>query len=276
MLGCHVSVTSKNLVSDLQYYKDEHKLDVVQIFLGNSRSLKTPNIEVTEQTLPIETIVHTSYPVNLVSGFNRSLTRGTLDYLVSMSNLCDKLGIKHIVTHIGHVPPNSNIKESYQHLLEFLYSWEKRTKNHKTILCLENSSGSKNNRKLGDVSFVFKVIREFSNNFTRQSRVSMTFDTEHAYANSFDISNKSKIDFLLNHVSVVHLNSIPHNVEFGKHLDRHSGTLISDSKHGPESLLYIAKKCKEFNIPVILERDFELAKQDIVFIENRLKEVLNE
>ena len=96
----------------------------------------------------------------------------------------------------------------------------------------------------------------------------MCWDTEHAFANGFDLSDISLVEETLQVSSVVHLNSVPLNVVRGGHLDRHSDTLIEDGQE-VKSLIEIAKLCEQRGIPTILERDKDISLQDYHFVEGR-------
>lgn len=102
---------------------------------------------------------------------------------------------------------------------------------------------------------------------------SICFDTEHAYASG----HIKKVDWLepqlWDKISVVHLNSIPETVRFGSGLDRHSDSLLSESKQDllidDTYLKDIFKQARARNIPVILERsNLDLVRKDV----NTLKE----
>lgn len=87
-------------------------------------------------------------------------------------------------------------------------------------------------------------------------------DTQHAYAAGDEL-------FSLNFrkdASMIHLNAIPKYVQFGKHLDRHSTTPLSESKNGTSFIKKILGLIKH-NTPLVLERtDINVLVKDINFL----------
>ena len=171
------------------------------------------------------------------------------------------MGARYIVTHVGAISPNQT-KSAQEVLYNFCMDWLEATNNHKTILCLECDAGSKKGTKKGSLSLLFNFVSRLNH-----PRIRICFDTEHAYANGFNLDS-NKIDYLLESqfVSVVHLNSIPNEVELGSHLDRHTSTRITEGKE-QDRIKYIYEKAKLLSIPCILERDINLVKDDIKYLE---------
>lgn len=170
----------------------------------------------------------------------------------------------NLVTHMGSRVVGKSLDDTLKHIRDLIMMWEYNTLGHKSVLCLENDAGSKKGTKLGSVKFLKKLLDMEQS----LSRVKMCWDTEHAFANGFDLSDVSLVNDTLRVSSVVHLNSVPPNVVRGGHLDRHSETLIVDGQE-VESLLRIAKLCEQRGIPMILERDKDISLQDYYFIEGR-------
>lgn len=263
-LGYHASVSSKRLKEDLYAYKDEGT-KLVQIFLGSPRTLTIPEIEPFQ--VPIETIVHGPFVTSLVTDYSTNLWKKSLKYYVALAKLCSTLDIRKLVVHVGGIREYQSMRSGYTSLLHFCYTWLEMTEGTGVTLCLENDAGSSTGRKIGSLSLLYKAITYLDN-----ERLKLTFDTEHAYANGFDLNQREKVNKLLEICSVVHLNAIPENVKFGGHLDRHSHTRIVESKEGPDQLIWIAKQAYDRGIPMILERkDMEVINDDIRYITEKVR-----
>lgn len=99
-------------------------------------------------------------------------------------------------------------------------------------------------------------------------RFGVCLDTEHAYANGYDVSKITEEQW--NWIEVVHLNAVPEKVKFGGGLDRHSHTYLSESKAGSESIFDVFQIALRKELPIILERkDMEIIKADIEFLNEK-------
>lgn len=176
----------------------------------------------------------------------------------------EDLDTVNLVTHMGSRVVGKSLDDTLKHIRDLIMMWEYNTSGHKSVFCLENDAGSKKGTKLGSVKFLKKLLDVEQ----PLSRVKMCWDTEHAFANGFDLSDTSLVEDTLRVSSVVHLNSVPLNVVRGGHLDRHSDTLIEDGQE-VKSLIEIAKLCEQRGIPMILERDKDISLQDYHFVEGR-------
>lgn len=253
LVGFHVGGGLETFKEKLPLmYKEGYRL--FQIFLSSPRSLGFPDLKKLKKFLEIAPpgttfIVHGPFCISLVSDPVGRVWQNTLRYYINASAACEYLGIRNIVTHIGSVSNGQGKKSGFYNLVNFCYKWLERTHGHKTILNLENSAGSKNGRRIGSVALLYNAVKMIDH-----PRIRLCFDVEHAYANGFDIDDDAKIDKVLEYTNVVHLNAIPENVVKGGHLDRHSYTLIKESKNGPDEIVNIGKKAFLRNIPIILER----------------------
>lgn len=82
------------------------------------------------------------------------------------------------------------------------------------------------------------------------------FDEEHAYASGWEtlINDEGKrSEMSLEGIDLVHLNTIPPNVERGSYLDRHSDTSMDESKFPKETYLSIIEELDNKAIPYIRE-----------------------
>lgn len=239
---------------------------VYQIFLGSPQRLMPDNLDAfAGMRVPdnIKVVAHGPFVYSLVCSPTESLWRASLKACVACSQFCNQVGIKYYVVHPGGIKPYQDKKSGYLALLNFVFKYLEMTWGLDTILSLENDPGSSTGRKITDVNLLYKAVKEISD-----PRVRITYDTEHAYASGFNISDMDKLVKLMDYVSVVHMNSVPKEVKFGSHLDRHSSTRITESKDDLADVLkHISQYAASRNIIQILERDRELVSDDISFLE---------
>lgn len=261
MVGWHTSVKDLLQCSD-EFFK-KHK--VFQVFIGSPRSLSVPSFNdlaiLLKRHPELEIVVHSPYVVSLCKNSADKNYIATLGYTIAVANELDKLGVKYLVTHIGARPESMTIKESTLNILNFCQKFEWSTQGTKIKLCLENDSGSKKGTKMGHMKVLAAVIRKMNS-----ERIRMTFDSEHAYAAGFDIESEDEIRQYEDIIDVVHWNSVPGNVEFGGHLDRHSTTSFYESKTNPlpvYNVLYNGKRPFIFEVesPVFVKSNLEYLKE---------------
>lgn len=245
MVGWHTSV--KELLNCSDEFFKKHK--VFQVFIGSPRSLAVPSFSdlgiLLKRHPDLEIVVHSPYVVNLCKNSGDRNYIATLGYTIAIANELDKLGVKYLVTHIGARPEDMSVKESTLNILNFCQKFQWSTQGCKIKLCLENDSGSKKGTKMGHLKVLSAVIRKMNS-----ERIRMTFDSEHAYAAGFNIEDENEIMKYKDIIEVVHWNSVPDNVEFGGHLDRHSTTSFYNSKANP---LHVYRALYNGNIPFIFE-----------------------
>ena len=132
-------------------------------------------------------------------------------------------------------------------------------------LLLENDAGGKSN-PAPTLRNLTSVLRTLGPNIN----AGLCIDTEHAYAAGDSLFS---INFH-EHASMIHLNAIPQNVIFGRHLDRHSLTPLSKSKNGTKFIKKILGLIRP-KTPLILERmDMQIALQDIKLLKGMSHETL--
>lgn len=125
---------------------------------------------------------------------------------------------------------------------------------HMKIL-LENDAGSKINKAPTLKQLVTAIHMMKSSGVN----VGLCVDTEHAYAagdSLFSINFREDVD-------CIHMNAIPKEVIYGRHLDRHSKTPLRKSKNGINFIRKILSVIHP-QIPLILERtSYEIVLEDI-------------
>lgn len=266
-VGFHDSVAS--ITENVGLYRLEGH-GVFQVFMGSPQRYNEPSVGymklLVEKFSEAEFVIHSPYWVTMGNPVSKAYAQ-TLKYSIRMSHVMNSLGIKRYVSHVGsrgELDANSSIKA----LRNLCLQWLDQTEGDDTILCLENDAGSKNGTKIGSIKALESVIRNIDS-----PRVRMCFDTEHAYANGFDLSDTKRLGELSDIIEVVHLNSIPHNVVKGGHLDRHSETTIEDCKEGHDYLNGVLNILYDGIRPFILERgDMSIVKKDIEFLRSYKKD----
>ena len=265
MLGCHMHISSKSLNHLDSYFK---YYNVCQIFLGSPRTFQVPRIDYYSVPRNKNLIIHAPFVISLVKDCSYHYTK-SLKCLSELSQQCYKMGAKYIVTHIGGIDKEQS-RPAMEVMYNFCMDWLEATNNQDTILCLECSPGSKKGVAKGSLTFLYNFVSRLNH-----PRIKICWDTEHSWANGFDL-NKKQSRFLLEsgHVAVVHLNSIRVDIERGSHLDRHSDNLIQDGQK-IEELKFIYSLADKLLIPCVLERDPSIVQNDIDFLKkNKLKGVL--
>lgn len=251
-VGYHTTISN---IGDRQVY---------QVFLGSPKQYTVPDASRLEG-LNKDIVIHSPYWVQLGRSMNDKAFTRTLDYTIKVAKEMQRVGQKYYVTHIGTRTEDMSIAQSAKSIYTFCLKWLWETMGSDVILCLENDSGSKKGTKMGSVKVLNYVIREIND-----PRVRMTFDTEHAYANGFDLSCVEKLEAIKDIVSVVHFNSIPAEVGRGSHLDRHSTTTFSECKKGYEYLHNVYKVMYDGQRPFIMEIDDSLVEGNLSYLSSYL------
>ena len=260
-IGYHTSV--KNLLGKSDEFFTKYK--VFQVFVGSPRSLQEPSYTdlslLMKRHSDIEVIVHGPYCVNLCKSNAEKCYISTLSYYIKLAKALDRIGIKYIVTHIGGRSDQQTNKDSAIQILNFCQKWLMSTSECKIKLCLENDSGSKKGTKMGYVPLLATIVKRMDN-----PRIRMTFDTEHAYAAGYDLKDKEVLKEFVPYVDIVHLNSVPNEVEKGGHLDRHSTTSFYQSKEDPISVLEVFGKnsilfIMEVESEILVKSNYEWLKE---------------
>ena len=135
------------------------------------------------------------------------------------------------------------------------------------ILLLENTSGSKNS-----IGKNFREIKQIIDNILYGERVGLCFDTSHAYAAGYDLSNQKNVDNIMaelnnqigfSKLKIVHLNDS--KGELGCGLDRHEH--IGLGKIGVHGFKSILRHRVIRELPFILETPVDSRRNDCDNIE---------
>jgi len=227
-VGCHVSIAGSLAMSVERAV--ERGCDTFQIFTGNPRGWKVKDLD--QESIDAfrnavaagpcsPVIAHMPYLPNLASPKEEGWQR-SVDTLILQLRRCEVLGIPYLVTHLGShlgAGPESGEKQLTRALSEALAAPD----TGEVKLLLENTSGSKNS-----MGSTFSDIGQIINGCDGNPRLGICFDTCHAFAAGYDLTNGSVINATLEEIDaaagldrllVMHLNDT--KSPCGSHLDRH-------------------------------------------------------
>ena len=225
-VGVHVSI-SGSLDQAVDRAK-EKGCDVFQIFSRNPRGwacrpLSDADCAVFSRKLQKTALLpvdHMPYLPNLASP-KEVIYEKSVATLTAELERCGRLGIRYLVTHLGH------------HLGDGIAGGRKRViaaanaslaaADNDVMLLLENTAGEKNS-----VGSSFEHIRSIMDGITDTKRVGVCFDTCHAFAAGYELRTESGIENTLSqfdemigvsHIRLIHLNDS--KGDLGSGLDRH-------------------------------------------------------
>lgn len=192
------------------------------------------------------------------------LQKPTQKYMQYFRNLnkywCGKQKVTAIIGHCKGI--NKSMPQVLSTMISNIMAYANLCPHCK--LLLENDAGS----KINDAPTLRNLISAKEAMLHSGLNVGLCVDTQHAYAagdSLFSINFRDNVD-------LIHLNAIPKNVKFGGHLDRHSKTLLKDSKNGTNFIRKILSLIVP-GTPLILERtNYDIIINDI----QTLKAIANE
>jgi len=206
--------------------------------------------------------IHIPYLINLASP-NPRLYEASIEAYIEDILEVSRLKADYIVTHMGSHKETSE-EAGIKRLIEALNIILEKTKNSPLGIMLENTSGS--GSWLG---YKFIHQREIIQGLKHKERMSLCFDTAHAYLAGYDIATKDglektldEIDKLvgINFIRLIHLNDA--KGELGSRHDRHEH--IGKGSIGLEGMKRIINHPKLRNLPFILETPKKSEEDDIM------------
>ncbi len=207
MFGSHLSVAGgmENALNEAE----QLKLDCVQVFTKNQRQwkikpLSDEQIENWTSELarlgwhdpkgPHRSVSHASYLINLASP-DDELWEKSIGLMQIEIERCDALKIPLLVHHPGAFT-TSDEEAGLKRIAKAYKKLFKLTKGAKVRMCLENTVGSGSN--LGRTFEQLGQLREMISKETSEpERVGFCFDTCHAHAGGYDMSDRTKADAAL-------------------------------------------------------------------------------
>ncbi|MCF7907931.1 MAG: deoxyribonuclease IV [Candidatus Omnitrophica bacterium] len=257
-LGVHVSIAGK-------IYKSvdraaELGCNTMQIFSRSPRQWRKTDISQEDADIfkkrakeknisPI--VVHIPYTLNLAS-CRQSFHKITIkDFIADLLEV-DKLGADYLVTHMGSYKGGTELG-GLSRIVNALKKILKETKGVKTMVLLENTSGSGSwlGYKFSHQKFIFDEL-------SHTKRVGLCLDTAHAWAAGYKINDAVGLSGLLREidrevglerVKVIHINDTLEELD-SRH-DRHFA--IGEGKIGKRGFSLILNHPKLKDIPFILE-----------------------
>lgn len=191
---------------------------------------------------------------------NAATYRTLVPLIESLLSECEAKGYSGLVVHPGIRKEEEDLFDSVVQVVSLLNRFVSEVP-----ILVEVDPGAKKGTRIGSLETCIEIVRCTSSN------VKLCYGTCHDYVRGSDINNDKVLSLTLGklkpYLALVHLNSTGPKSTLGSCLDRHSETTIEASQHlKPQTILKIARVCESWDIPVILEREFELAKQDLVYL----------
>ncbi|TBR18905.1 deoxyribonuclease IV [bacterium] len=278
LLGVHVSTEGKiyeslNRAANLG-------CNTMQIFARSPQNWRSSSIDpgdikefaFLQAKLKIKPVfIHVSYLINLASPDPR-LYHSSIDAYIEDIMEAHALNADYIVTHMGSHKETTE-EAGIKRLTGALNTIIQKTANTKVGILLENTSGS--GSWLG---YKFSHQKKIISGIKNKERVGLCFDTAHAYAAGYDISNKEGLDKTLKEIDsmvgldklkLIHLNDT--NEKLDSRFDRH--THIGRGRIGLKGMKLIINHPKLKNIPFILEtpKDTESADKKNLALVRKLR-----
>lgn len=196
-------------------------------------------------------VVHTFYLQNLATS-NEELYKKSFDAFEKDLLLANKIGAKYYIIHPGSYSENSKLEEGIKRIsasVNKIYA----NNDIKTVLLLENLAGE--GRKIGST---FEELAMIMENIKTKSKVSVCFDTAHAFGAGYDLSEPKKIDLLLKNfddtlslskLKVIHFNDS--KMALASKRDRHEH--LGLGMIGEKGLKHFVKSVKDIAEAGIIE-----------------------
>ncbi len=258
VLGAHVS-TAGGIHNSIKN-GDELKCDAIQIFLSNPNrwESKPPTTEVFEafQTAwsdsPIlDVIVHDIHLSNLASP-KKDVLKKSREQFKNLMELAHKVGIHHIVTHLGaHLGEGEEyglkkLSDSFDLLFETADAPD-------ILVLLETTAGQGTN-----LGYTFEHLRDVIAMSKYPDRFGVCIDTCHIFAAGYDIRTETDCDSTfeefdrtigLERLKAFHINDA--KSEYQSRVDRHEH--IGEGNIGTTAFTYILNDSRFSNTPLIIE-----------------------
>lgn len=206
--------------------------------------------------------IHIPYLINLASP-NPRLYEVSIEAYIEDILEAGLLKADYIVTHMGSHKETSE-EAGIKRLIDALNIILEKTKNSPVGIMLENTSGA--GSWLG---YKFSHQKEIIQGLKHKERISLCFDTAHAYLAGYDIATKDglgetldEIDKLvgINFIKLIHLNDAKGALD-SRH-DRHEH--IGKGNIGLEGIKRIVNHPKLSSLPFILETPKKSEEDDMM------------
>lgn len=194
--------------------------------------------------------IHTSYLINMASR-DKILRKKSLDMLITEMERADAIGADYVILHTGSASGDDENVSRRRAIDAFNEIAE--TGNWKAGLLIENTAGER-----GDISSTIADLSEIISGVERPFISGICFDTCHAFASGYNISDHKTVEKISNDikayigidkVKLIHLNDSKGERE--SRIDRHEH--IGLGKIGTKGLSRFINYRLFMNIPLILE-----------------------
>ncbi len=203
-------------------------------------------------------VSHMPYLPNIASP-EKIIYNQSVKSLTTELERCTKLGIPYVVTHMGS-HRGKGIEKGLKQLTNACNQALSTTDG--PMLLLENMAGQTNS-----VGSNFENIHRALNGITESTRVGVCFDTCHAFAAGYDLSNEESVgetldnldeEIGLDRLSIIHLNDS--KGELGSHLDRHEHLGLGSI--GEKGFKAFLKQKNIRELPLIMETPDDERRDD--------------
>jgi deoxyribonuclease IV len=204
-------------------------------------------------------VAHMPYLPNIASP-EKSIYNPSVTSLTAELERCSKLSIPYVVTHMGS-HRGKGITKGLKQLTNACNHAISKTSDG-PILLLENMAGQTNS-----VGSNFENIQNALDGIVESDRVGVCFDTCHAFAAGYDLSNEDAVGMTLDRLEetigldrlrVVHVNDSKGNL--GSHLDRHEH--IGLGAIGEDGFRAFLKNKRIRDLPLIMETPDDERRDD--------------
>jgi deoxyribonuclease-4 len=290
-IGCHVSASGG--LENAPIRARELDCETFQMFTrspqgGKAAAITLESVEKFKQSMAdselSDFVVHAPYFVNFGS-IEPRIYHGSISVIAEELQRADLLGAKYLMTHLGtykeYIDADGNpTAEGQKKVLKALEEVMQKYKGKTTKFLLEIAAGSgatvgSSFEQMAPLVDVLKKYEGFGG---------ICFDTQHAFASGYDISNAEgikdtfkKFDRLigLEHLRMSHMNDS--KIELGGKKDRHDHIKdgIIGEKGFAEFLKFWKKQDKllKDDAPLILETEHDKVAEDIKILKKLRKDI---
>jgi len=211
------------------------------------------------RTTGIIPVDHMPYLPNLASP-KEDLYRKSVTTLAAELGRCDQLGIRYLVTHLGH-HLGDGIAGGRKRVVAAINTAMEKSDNG-VVLLLENTAGEKNS-----VGSSFEHISGIMEGLEHRERIGLCFDTCHAFAAGYELRTSEGIDDTIRqfdeligikNLRAVHLNDT--KGDRGSALDRHEH--VGMGFIGEDGFRRILHQPVFANVPLICETPVDDRRDD--------------
>ena len=283
MIGVHKPNDKKTIIENLIDII-KYNGNFIQIFVSNPIDFHLSSDIINEYKLLSKDIIdfnkknnthiviHAPYTFNIAKDNTKSFNH--------LNNLKKNLYICHIIKAIGVVVhsgkyTNSNILDSINYMYRAIKYLIKIIIENKWDVKIFFELGSGNGKDIIITSNTLTDFTSFYNKFKPKYKkyLKLCIDTCHIFAAGYDIRKKENVNKLLkeikNDIGIENLGLIHFNdsyYDLGTLKDRHCN--IGEGFIGKDNLMYLIKKFKKYNIPIMLETkdDYKTMMKELTFL----------